>query len=47
MAGELEAAGFTAVRRALFRDNPDPRFQEVEDIGRWENCLGVECKKPA
>ena len=47
MARELEAAGFTAIRRARFRDNPDPRFQEVEDLGRWENCLGVECRKPA
>jgi predicted SAM-dependent methyltransferase len=47
MARELEAVGFAAIRRAQFRDNPDPRFQEVEDVGRWENCLGVECKKPA
>ena len=46
MARELEAAGFTAIRRAQFQDNPDPRFQEVEDLGRWENCLGVECRKP-
>ena len=22
------------------------RFKEVEDRGRWENCLGVECRKP-
>jgi hypothetical protein len=46
MARELEAVGFTAIRRAQFHDNSDPRFQEVEDYGRWENCLGVECKKP-
>jgi hypothetical protein len=46
MALELEAAGFTAIRRAQFRDNSDPRFQQVEDIGRWENCLGVQCRKP-
>ncbi len=46
MAHELEAAGFTAIRRAKFRDNSDPRFHEVEDLGRWENCLGVECRKP-
>jgi len=46
MAYELEAVGFTAIRRAQCRDNPDPRFQEIEDFGRWENCLGVECRKP-
>ena len=46
MARELEAAGFTSIRRARFQDNPDPRFQEVEDLGRWENCLGVECRRP-
>jgi hypothetical protein len=47
MARELEAVGFGEIRRAQFRDNPDSRFQEVEDLGRWENCLGVECKRPA
>ncbi len=47
MACELETAGFTAVRRAQIYDNPDPMFREVEDPGRWENCLGVECRKPA
>ena len=46
MARELQTVGFTDIRRAKFRDNPDPRFQEVEDLGRWENCLGVECRKP-
>jgi SAM-dependent methyltransferase len=45
MARELEAAGFTGIRRAQFHDNPDLRFLDVEDIGRWENCLGVECRK--
>ena len=39
MARELEAAGFVNIRRAQMHDNPDPRFQEVEDVGRWENCL--------
>jgi predicted SAM-dependent methyltransferase len=45
LARELEAVGFSAVRRARFGDNPDPRFREVEDPLRWENALGVECRK--
>jgi SAM-dependent methyltransferase len=46
MTQELAAAGFTAIRRARMGDNPDPRFAEVEDAGRWEKCLGMECRKP-
>lgn len=46
MREELEAAGFTAVRRAQFGDSPDPYFLTVEDAGRWRNCLGVECRRP-
>lgn len=44
---ELAAVGFTAVRRASFGDSGDPAFAEVEDRGRWVNCLGVECRKAA
>ena len=47
MERELQEVGFTSIRRATFHDNPDPRFLEVEDKDRWENCLGVECRKPA
>lgn len=47
MARELEAAGFTEIRRAQCRDNPEPRFHDVEEFSRWENCLGIECRKPA
>lgn len=46
LAKELSEAGFVDIRRAYFNDSEDLRFKEVEDIGRWENCLGVECKKP-
>jgi hypothetical protein len=46
MTRELAAAGFTAIRRARMGDNPDPRFADVEDAGRWENCLGMECRRP-
>jgi hypothetical protein len=45
LAHELQAVGFTAVRRAQFGDNPDPRFRDVEHPSRWENALGVECRK--
>jgi len=46
IAQELQEAGFVGVRRAAFNDSDDERFKEVENLGRWENCLGVECKKP-
>ena len=45
MAAELEAARFAAIRRADFGDGSDLMFKEVEDRGRWENCLGMECRK--
>ncbi len=45
MAVELAAAGFVDIRRAQMGDNPDPAFADVEDAGRWENCLGMECKR--
>jgi hypothetical protein len=46
IAKELQEAGFVGVRRAAFNDSDDERFKDVENLGRWENCLGVECKKP-
>ncbi len=42
---ELSAAGFTSIRRAGFGDSGDPVFAEVENEGRWVNCLGIECRK--
>jgi len=47
MTRELAAAGFTGIRRAQMGDNADPQFAAVEDAGRWENCLGMECRRPA
>jgi hypothetical protein len=44
---ELADAGFIEIHRADFNDSADPRFKEVEETGRWENCLGVECTKPS
>jgi hypothetical protein len=42
---ELEGIGFIDIRRAEFGDSSELRFSEVEDKGRWRDCLGVECKK--
>ena len=46
MAEQLAEAGFTDIRRAQIGDSTDPRFGEVEDEGRWIDCLGVECQRP-
>ncbi len=46
IARELDNAGFVGIRRAQFGDSADPRFKEVEDKGRWDSCLGVECQRP-
>jgi predicted SAM-dependent methyltransferase len=43
---ELELAGFENVRRAGFGDSSDAMFGRVEERGRWENALAVECRKP-
>ncbi len=43
---ELAKAGFVGVRRALIGDSSDAMFFAVEEESRWDNCLGVECKKP-
>lgn len=39
----LDLAGFKDIRRAQMGDSADPRFKQVEEASRWENCLGVEC----
>ncbi len=44
---ELNDAGFIEIRRAFFGDSSDPFFFTVEDKSKWENCLGVECRKPS
>ncbi len=46
MAQELSKAGFVGIRRAVYGDSDEVRFKEVENPGRWTNCLGVECHKP-
>ncbi len=47
LKAELESTGFSGVRRAQFGDNPDTHFRQVEEAGRWEGCLGMECFAPA
>jgi len=42
---ELENISFKNVRRAYIGDSEDKKFNEVELISRWQNCLGVECTK--
>lgn len=44
---ELEEVGFTHIRPASFGDSTEAPFEQVEDVDRWKNCLGVECVRPA
>lgn len=46
-AHELESAGYMGIRRAQFGDSGEEAFAAVEDEGRWRNCLGIECRRPA
>jgi len=45
LRSELLSVGFNDIRRAYFDDSLDIRFKQVEEFGRWENCLGIECIK--
>lgn len=45
MERELRQVGFREIRRAQFGDSVEPRFRDVEDKDRWDNCLGIECRK--
>jgi hypothetical protein len=46
LSHELADVGFVGIRRARFGDSEDPRFRDVEDLDRWQNHLGIECRKP-
>ncbi len=46
MAEELRLIGFTDISRSYYNDSKIPDFSEVEDVDRWESCLGFECQKP-
>jgi predicted SAM-dependent methyltransferase len=43
---ELQGAGFIDITRTSFGASSDPMFRDVEDKGRWDDCLGIECRKP-
>src|SRR5262245_36915705 len=47
LAHELRDAGFVAIRRAQFNDCADTGFLAVEEQGRFEGCLALECRRPA
>lgn len=38
-------AGFQSVRRAVLGDSGIEQFAYVEKPERWQNCLGIECRK--
>jgi hypothetical protein len=46
LEAELMAAGFTNIVRTRFGGSADPMFMTVEDEARWNNALGVECRRP-
>ncbi|MBA3487510.1 MAG: methyltransferase domain-containing protein [Lysobacter sp.] len=46
MAHRLSQAGFAEIRLARYGDSSDPAFAEVEQIQRWEDAFGFECRKP-
>lgn len=43
---KLEEAGFERIRRCKYNDSKDRMFTYVEDEGRFNNCLAIECFKP-
>lgn len=45
LSNELKNAGFTKIRRAYFNDSKDEMFLDVEDVGRFDNALAIECFK--
>ena len=45
LSAELQSAGFVDIRRAEFNDSVFSEFCAVEDRGRWDGCLGFECRK--
>jgi hypothetical protein len=45
MMRQLTEHGFRDIRRAQFGDADDKRFNEVEDKGRFDGCLAMQCRK--
>ncbi len=47
MFKKLSEHGFKNIRRAYFGDAEDKKFNEVEDKGRFEGCLAMQCERQA
>jgi SAM-dependent methyltransferase len=45
LSRELSAVGFEEIRRAQFGDSGIAEFSELENAQRWENELGIQCRK--
>lgn len=39
-------AGFTNIRRCSYGDSEDRMFDEVDDLKRFIDSVGIECRKP-
>jgi len=46
LAHELGEQGFVGMRRCFAGDSADPMFTRVEDPGRFEGAIGIECFRP-
>jgi hypothetical protein len=46
VADALQSAGFVEIRRAEFGDAEQPSYTEVERAERWEDALGIQCRRP-
>ena len=45
LSEELKMAGFQEIRICSFNDSQDEMFKLVENKGRFENAVSIECKK--
>jgi SAM-dependent methyltransferase len=45
IARELSAVGFEQIRRAQLGDSGIAEFAELENPDRWDNELGIQCRK--
>ena len=43
---KLADHGFAEIRRAVFADAETPEFNDVELQTRWQDSLGIECRRP-
>lgn len=45
LSEELKNVGFIQLRDCKFNDSVDKMFKYVEDVGRFENAVAIECRK--